>query len=254
MRYDDVGTGIPVLFVHGFPLDHAMWRPQVAALRDGFRCIVPDLPGLGSSPLAEDPATMDGFARDLVTLLDRLGLQQAVVCGFSMGGYVALAFQEHHPERVKGLILCSTRAADDTSDARRARAATAQSALDQGMAALAPDMASGLLSERTRLERKGLFAEVEAMVARQPPAGVAAASLGMAARPDRSALLPHITVPTLIIAGDSDTLIDPVQSSNMARSIPGSTLMTIPGAGHLANLEEPEKFNAALRAFLGTVK
>jgi pimeloyl-ACP methyl ester carboxylesterase len=76
----------------------------------------------------------------------------------------------------------------------------------------------------------------------------------MAARPDRSALLPHITVPTLIIAGDSDTLIDPVQSSNMARSIPGSTLMTIPGAGHLANLEEPEKFNAALRAFLGTVK
>jgi pimeloyl-ACP methyl ester carboxylesterase len=250
MRYDDIGTGIPLLLVHGFPLDHGMWRPQVETLRDECRCIVPDLHGLGTSPLAEDPATMEGFALALKTLLDKLAIDQAVVCGFSMGGYIALAFQELYPERVRGLILCSTRSLADDGHAKLARATTAENALVRGMAEMAPKMAADLLSKPTRKDRPELVAEVEEIIARQSPAGVAAASQGMALRPDRSAQLKRIDVPVLILAGDADTLIASAQSEAMAAQVGDARLVVFPGGGHLVNMEQPTAFNAELVRFL----
>lgn len=250
MRYDDIGTGIPLLLVHGFPLDHGMWRPQVEALRDECRCIVPDLHGLGTSPLAEDPATMEGFALALKTLLDKLEIDQAVVCGFSMGGYVALAFTELYPERVKGLILCSTRSVADDGHAKLARATTAENALARGMAELAPGMAADLLSNKTRKDRPELLAEVEGIIARQSPAGVAAASQGMALRPDRTDGLARIEAPVLILAGDADTLIAPSQSEAMAEQLSDGRLVVLSGGAHLVNMERPTAFNAELVRFL----
>lgn len=254
MRYDDIGTGIPLLLVHGFPLDHGMWRPQVEALRDECRCIIPDLHGLGTSPLAEDPATMEGFALALKTLLDKLEIEQAVVCGFSMGGYVALAFQELYPERLRGLILCSTRSVADNGHAKLARATTAENALTRGMAELAPKMAADLLSKRTQKDHPELVAEVEEIIARQQPTGVAAASHGMALRPDRTDQLARIGVPVLILAGDADTLIDPAHGEAMAKHVSNGHLVIIPGGAHLVNMERPTAFNAAVVRFLSGLK
>ncbi len=250
MRYDDIGTGIPLLLIHGFPLDHGMWRPQVEALREECRCIIPDLHGLGASPLAEYPATMEGFALALKTLMDKLEIDQAVICGFSMGGYIALAFQELYPERVKGLVLCSTRSVADDGHAKLARATTAENALARGMAGLAPGMASVLLSAKTRKDHPELLAEVEEIIARQPSAGVAAASKGMALRPDRTDRLARIEVPVLILAGDADSLIPPAQSEAMAKHLSDGRLVVIPGGAHLVNMEQPTAFNTELVRFL----
>lgn len=245
------GAGIPLVLIHGFPHDRTLWLPQLDGLSDAARVIAPDLRGFGASRGVPEVMTMDDHARDVKALLDSLGIDRAVVCGLSMGGYIALAFAELFPDALRGLILCNTRAAADGPEARKGRYATAKRAMEQGVAGIADSMAPKMISAASATRKPELPGLIHALITRQPAEAVAASARGMAQRPDRTPMLSSIAVPTLMITGSADDLIPPADSQAMVRAIPGSTLVTLPGAGHLTNLEDPEGFNAAVRGFLG---
>lgn len=253
-EYDDVGNGMALLMIHGYPLDRSLWRSQIEGLQGAARVIAPDLRGFGKSDDAPEMMSMEAYAADLKALLDSLGLQQVVVCGLSMGGYIALAFLARYPGAVKGLILANTRAGADSEQARQGRIASAKKALDEGVPAIADGLMPKLLSEATLDNRPSLSAYVRSMMGNQRANGVAAALRGMAERPDRTAMLGAINIPALIITGSDDTLIPVSDSEDMAKAIPGSKLVVIPGAAHLSNVENPEAFNSAVREFLARLK
>jgi pimeloyl-ACP methyl ester carboxylesterase len=234
-----------LLLVHGFPLDHTLWEPQVESLREVARVLAPDLPGFGTSMAPRTTMTMDDYADALAPMVDA----PCVICGLSMGGYVALAFLAKHPDKVRGLILCNTRAGADDEKAREGRRASEKKVQDAGVLELANGMLPKMLTPNAPAD---LRASVQAMMARQPAPGVIAALRGMAARPDRTPMLSSIQVPTLILTGRDDTLIPPSESESMARAIPDSHLLIIDGAAHLSNLEARVAFDAAVREFLTT--
>ncbi|MBL8010608.1 MAG: alpha/beta fold hydrolase [Flavobacteriales bacterium] len=240
-----------LLLVHGFPQDATLWDGTAAELRDRADVITPDLRGFGSDD-REVPSvlSMDMLARDLADLLDQRGVHRAVIGGLSMGGYVALAFAERWPQRVQALVLCNTRSTADPDEVRQARSATAETAFTKGTALIARGMMPKLLSASTRRERPGLATRVEAMMARQRPASVAAAALGMAARPDRTAVLQGLQAPVLIITGEADELMPLPTSEAMRAAAADARLVVIPGAGHLSNMERPDAFHRAVRDFL----
>lgn len=257
---DDVGEGVPLLLLHAFPLSRRMWQPQLAGLADSCRLLAPDLPGFGGSPpwpagagAAAAACRMEDMAAAAVARLDEAGVAAAVVCGLSMGGYVALALYETFRERVRGLVLADTRAAADDEAGRGRRLDTARAVESGGppaLAALAGSLVPRLIAPRTGTARSELVAWLHREIAAAPPAGVAAAQRGMAERPDRTWLLPRIDVPTLVVVGEEDEITPPAESVILRDRIPGARLVTVAGAGHLSSLEQPEAWNAALREFL----
>ena len=240
-----------LLLIHGFPLDSTLWEPQVEALSRVATVIAPDLRGFGRDK-REIAAIMPmrQCAHDLKHLLDEKGLDKVVICGLSMGGYIAMAFAERWPERLAGLILCNTKSNADTEEGVEARHTTAKNAREKGMDVIARGMAPSLLTERTRNERPELVERVVAMIARQDPEVVAATSLGMAQRPDRLEVLRRFQGPAMVITGDADMLMPLATSTVMAEALPKGELVVLPGAAHLSNLEVPELFNAAVIGFL----
>jgi pimeloyl-ACP methyl ester carboxylesterase len=243
IAYRDEGRGRPLLLIHAFPLSSAMWERQIAALVGAYRLIVPDLRGFGASPAVPDTTSLDQYADDLAGLLDQLGLEQISVAGLSMGGYIAFALLRRHRERVDALVLADTRPQPDTEEGRRAREENAQLAEQRGAGAIADQMLPKLLSSSASEE---LRAEVRGIIEANHPAGIAAALRAMATRPDSTPLLATIAVPTLIVVGAEDGLTPPSDARAMHTAIAGSQLVELPGAGHLANLEATEAFNAAV--------
>jgi len=253
LHYVQAGQGVPLFLLHGFPLDHAVWQPQIGGLSDIARVIAPDLRGFGQSDAPEGTCTMDAQAEDLRALLDELQVVRAIVCGLSMGGYIALAFWRKYAERVSGLILVDTRAGADTPAGRQGRLEMVEKVKQHGAAVVAETMMPRLLAESTRQTLPQVVKFTRAMILRQSVNGIVGAQLGMAERPDSTPLLPTINVPTLCIFGAED-VITPVEpeGKSLAAAIPGARLVVIPNAGHLSNLEQPEAFNAAVREFLST--
>ncbi len=247
------GDGTPVVLLPAFPLDSRMWLPQVEALA-GYQVVVPDLRGFGAArEQALEVTHMDLVADDLASLLDVRRLERVVLCGLSMGGYVALAFARRHPERLGGLVLCDTRAGVDTEDARAARLAMAERVLAEGLGFLPEAMLPRLLGETTRQRRPELVQQVTETILDQDPSGIAAAQRGMAERADSTGVLERISVPTLVITGMEDELIPPEDSLQMASAIRHARLIQVPDAGHLVNLEQPDRVNDALLDFLAPI-
>ncbi|MCB0765300.1 MAG: alpha/beta hydrolase [Flavobacteriales bacterium] len=242
-----------LLLIHGFPHDRALWKPQVEGLKDLVLPIAPDLRGFGDSGEVPDTMTMSDYASDLRTLLSTMKVDEVVLCGLSMGGYIALAFLSKYPELVRGLVLCNTRATADDAAARKKRQALARKVLADGTNAVTDDLIGPMLGERALRTRPDIVNGVKAMLDRQAPRAVAAAAKGMAMRQDRSGMLSGITVPTLIITGADDRAIPVAESEAMHKAIPGSELTVIRNVGHLSNLEDPATFNAHLRLFLISV-
>jgi len=259
LAFVDRGRGRPVVLVHGFPLDHGMWQEQIKTLAPRYRVIAPDLRGFGRSTLGDGPADggtsgMRQMADDLAALLDHLGVTQPVVlCGLSMGGYVAFQFQRAYPQRLAGLILCDTRAAADAPAAATARLQTAQQALRDGPHFLIDAMLPRLLSPATRQGRPDIVQELERTIEACQPRGIAAASRGMRQRPDVTAWLAQIACPTLLIAGQEDVISPPAEMGGIAAAIPGARFVEIPGAGHMSPLEQPDAVNRALLEFLDSL-
>jgi len=240
-----------MLFIHGFPLDATLWDLQVKGLSGHANVLAPDLRGCGADDRTTPTAlTMELLAGDLKQLLDEHGAERAVLCGLSMGGYVAMAFLELWPERVAGLVLCNTRSTADDAPGKKAREETANNATEKGMDVIARGMMPKLLSDRTRTESPDVAARIHAMIARQRPATVAALSRGMAHRPDRTHILRTAQFPTLVMTGEEDLLMPLPTSTSMVEALPRGRLVVIPGAAHLSNVDAPELFNAALTSYL----
>jgi pimeloyl-ACP methyl ester carboxylesterase len=255
MSLVDRGSGPPLLWVHGFPLDHGMWRLQWEALSDERRVIAPDLRGFGQSTVTEGTVTMERFADDLAALLDALGVTEPVnFCGLSMGGYVAWQFWRKHADRLRALILCDTRAAADTPEAAAARFKMADAVLDAGSSLAAEAMLPKLFAPKTYDERPELVDEVRQVILRTDPRAIAAAQRGMAERPDMTAMLREIDVPALLIVGEHDAITPPEEMRRVTEAMPRAELVVVPDAGHMAPLENPGAVNAAIRRFLSEIR
>jgi YbgC/YbaW family acyl-CoA thioester hydrolase len=245
------GDGPAVLFVHGFPLDRTMWRAQIESLK-GCRRIAPDLRGMGQSDAPDLGYSMNIYATDLAGLLDALDIENVVLCGLSMGGYIAFEFLRHWRSRVRGLVLVDTRAGADSAEARRGRDTSAASARDGGPAAIAEMMLPKLLAPSTLAEQPDIVERVRQMILRTPVAGIIGALAAMRDRPDSESLLPTLAdIPTLIVVGEADTITPPEQAEAMARAVPGAQLAVIRGAGHLSPLERPDEVSRRLAEFVG---
>jgi len=245
------GVGDAVVFIHGFPFNSAMWGHQLAHLPPDWRGIAPDLRGFGASELGTAPVfSMELFARDVAALLDHLGVERAVLCGLSMGGYVAFEFWRHFGDRVRALVLCDTRAAADAPDTQRARRNLADRVRVEGQRPVVEALLPKLLATATTRKKPGVVAMVRAMMEETPPESMARALLGMAARADAEPLLRTIDVPALAIVGAEDTITGRGQAEMLARGIRGARLELIEAAGHIPPLEQPEEFSALLGQFL----
>lgn len=250
LAYQRQGTGTPVLLLHAFPLHRAMWASQLAHLSPYADVIALDLRGHGESGPISQSHTLDDLADDVAALLDHLGISQVVLAGLSMGGYIALSFTRRHPGRLQGLILADTRAQADTEDGRAGRFALIKTAETRGVDAVVEAMLPKLLSEDARQKRPDLVKQVTDWIRHNPIPAITADLRAMAERPDSIPILPKIKVPTLVIVGEQDATTSPADAQLMADRIPAADLAVIPAAGHLSNVEQPERFNAAVLAYL----
>jgi pimeloyl-ACP methyl ester carboxylesterase len=288
LSYVDRGEGLPLLLVHGFPLDHTMWDGQIDRLSrrtgemlvgEAFlpaqgnlqtpsprsnRVIAPDLRGFGRSraldapvadgPAADDKVTMEQFADDLAGLLDGLGITEPVVlCGLSMGGYIAFQFWRKYANRLRGLILCDTRATADTTEVAAGRRSMAERVLREGPAPLVENMMPRLFAASTQSRQPPMLEGLRRVMMANDPRGIAAAARGMAERPEMTPLLAAIDCPTLLLVGQYDAIATPAEMRDMADAIPRSTFVEIPDAGHMAPMENAAAVNTAILAFLATL-
>lgn len=248
VRYLDAGDGRPVVLLHAFPLGAEQWLPQLARVPAGWRFIAPDLRGFGG--VEPDPVpggiTIETYAADVVELMAHLDLSSAVIAGLSMGGYVALALARLEPARVASLVLADTRAGADSAEGRAARDRMLAILDRDGPIGVAREMLPKLFGETSRREQPDLSDVVQQLIVHNRPAGIAAAIRAMKDRPDSTSFLPRVSCPTTIVCGVEDVITVPAESEAMQQLIPGATLVMIPGAGHLSNLENPVTFTAAL--------
>lgn len=235
-----------LLLIHAFPVDASMWDAQVSALSGDAQVLAPHLPGFGGSAGVGDVMTMDAAADFLAGELDREGVDKAAVCGLSMGGYVAFSLWRRHRDRVAGLLLANTKAEPDDEAGKEKRRAVAEKARTEGSGAIA-DAPPPLLSEGAD---PALWERVKGMIRAQSGESIAAAALGMGERPDSTPVLGEIDVPATVVVSSADTLIPAAVTEPIATAIPGAELVTLEGAGHLSNLEDPDGFNSALRDLL----
>lgn len=253
LAYNDQGTGLPIVFLHAFPLNRTMWAEQVKALSSQFRAITIDLRGHGESDAPLWHYTLDQAADDVIELLDHLSIRQAVFVGLSMGGYVLFALYRKYADRVQGLVLADTRAQADTAEGKEARFQMAQIAYKNGPSAIADIMLPKLLSPATIQTRPELVRRVRTMIEGTQVSGIAGDLMALAERPDSIALLNQITCPTQIVVGEQDLATPPSDAKLMADRIPDARLTIIPGAAHLSNMEQPGLFNETIRSVVSNV-
>ncbi|TKB92610.1 MAG: alpha/beta fold hydrolase [Nitrospira sp.] len=249
LAYSDRGTGLPIVFLHAFPLNRTMWEPQEQALSLQFRIITIDLRGHGESDAPLWRYTLEQSADDVNAILDHLAIQQALFVGLSMGGYVLFVFYRKYAARVKGLVLADTRAQPDTAEGKVGRFQMAQSAYKKGPFAIVDTMLSKLLSPATIKTRPGLVQQVRIIIENSQISGIAGNLMAMAERPDSTPLLSQITCPTQIIVGELDQATPPSDAKLMADHIPNARLAIISNAAHLTNMEQPEAFNQIVASF-----
>ena len=252
--YCDLGSGTPVLFIHGFPLTGGIWNYQAEALRSRARVIVPDLRGFGRSAVTPGPYSMDLFAHDMKCLLDELGIGKAVLAGISMGGYISFAFYRLFPSRVQALVLLDTKAGADSEEGKKGRIELARRVRSGEIEKIADEWAQRLFAPQTIKTRSGLVSTVRDAIARSSPEAIANASLAMMERPDSTPLLSGISCPVLIMVGEEDRLTPVNETRLMASHIKDARLEVIKGAGHLACLEEPDQVNSIIMKFLSDIQ
>jgi pimeloyl-ACP methyl ester carboxylesterase len=254
MHVRDEGDGPVLLLLHAFPCTGEMWADQAAAMVDaGWRVLVPDLPGFGRSPLPEEEPSLGVVAEAVAGALEERGVDRCVVGGVSLGGYVAMSLLRTRMDLVAGLVLCDTKASADAPAARENRERIAQLSLaapaDCGRL-LEQTMLPGLLGETTRASRPEVVERVTAWLHAADPSAVAWYQRAMAQRPESLSVLGAAGTPALVVWGEEDALSPRTEQDLMVEALADADLAVIPGAGHLANVEEPERVSLALRRFL----
>lgn len=239
-------TGLPLVLLHGFPLDARMWDDVVAQLA-GLRIVTVDAPCFADSAAPPGDPSLDSYADALITALAAAGIRRAVVAGLSMGGYAALAVAESQPELLAGIGLLDTKSGRDDESTRLNRLAMARTVETEGADAVAP-LIDSILGATSHAERPELLARFRAWLAEVPPTGVNWAQRAMAARPDRTTVLEALDVPSLVLYGDEDQMSPAVLAKQMADALgPSCVVVEVPGAGHMSANENPVVVAEALR-------
>ncbi len=248
------GEGTPLVLLHGFPFDHALWRAQLQGLDGaGVRVIAPDLPGFGRSPaLAEGEASMDTYADAIADWAKEEGLDKFILGGHSMGGYIAFAFARRYAEMLSGLILICTRPGADSEAAREGRYKLIEEVRKRGPQAVIDAMLPKLFAPGTADSQPEAVENTKQMMLRQSDEGIIAAIRAMAERPNSTPGLEAINVPTLIITGAEDAIIPAPEADGMMSLISGARHVPIEGGGHVAMVERPDAFNDALKTFIAS--
>ncbi len=249
LHYSEQGQGLPVVLLHGYPFSSVIWQTQQQGLSDHYRVITPDLRGHGQSPAPEGVYDMETMARDVLALLDSLGVEKAAIIGHSMGGYVTFALWRLAKDRFAALGLVCSQASPDSDDTRQGRYKTAEKVFGEGSQVVAQAMTPRLFAPNTP-EDEPMMEQIRTIILNTRPSGIIGTLKGMAARPDSTDLLPEINVPVLILTGDKDQIIPPQKAEKMAAAVPSATLATIENAGHLPMLEQPQATTMAIRNFL----
>ena len=243
-------TAPPVLFVHGFPFSLEMWRGQIDAVAAaGFRAVAYDVRGHGMSDVGDGQYTIESHVDDLFALLDHLKIPKAAIVGLSMGGYITLRAFEREPVRFVAAVLCDTRSEPDTDEGRVKRAASVRAVKKNGSAAFAAEYVKMMFAQETISTNPSAVESIRQVIARTPPLSIAGTLIALAARTDTTASLGRISVPTLVLVGERDTVTPPPSSESMKSKIPGAELHIVPGAAHLSNLDNPAYFNEKLLTF-----
>ena len=248
-----MGDGFPIVLIHPFPVHHEFWKAVAGKLAARYQVILPDLRAHGRSEVGEGTATMSKHAADLMRLLETMQIPKAVFVGVSIGGYVLFELWRRFRERVSALVLANTRAEADTEQGRANRLKSIADSRLHGTAPFFDAQAQNLIGETTRRTRPDIVANARAMMQMMSVDGLAAIQQGMAERPNSIPTLRTIDVPTLIIAGEEDTVTPLANAQLMHQLINSSRLQTIARGGHYSALEHPEEFGRGLRQFLDEV-
>ncbi len=231
IAYQRRGKGVPLVLLHGYPLDHSIWEPVAALLVNDFDLIMPDLRGFGESEAQGINTTMADYAADVVGLLDQLGIQKAALAGHSMGGYVALAFARAYPERILALGLVSSQTQADPPEKKKSRYQEAEHVMAQGVKDVAEEMSVKLTADTS------LQVILKGLILRQRPEGLAGALRAMAERPDSTNLLAGSSFPLVLIHGLADGLIPIERAENVKEVVPSAHLTEIINVGHMPMME-----------------
>lgn len=240
----------PVLFIHGFPYDHSMWKAQVDDLYRDHLCVSYDIRGLGESPSGDGQFTMESLVDDLGTIIGELRLNRPLLCGLSMGGYIALRSLEKMPDSFSAVILCDTRSEADDNEGKLKRASAIQRINAEGLAPYARDFMATCFSGRYKENHQDEFRNIVKRSSRFDPLGVKGCLIAMLSRTDTTASLARMSIPALVICGEEDALTPPAAMRRMAQHIAGAEFAEIKGAGHMSPLENPDDVNRAIRQFL----
>jgi 3-oxoadipate enol-lactonase len=242
LAYDRIGQGAPLVLIHGFPLDHSIWDEVTPLLSSTFDLILPDLRGFGESISSAPAWTMTDLAADIASLLDHLGIESAFLAGHSMGGYVALAFAQAYPNRVRGLALVASQTAADTPERKAGRYTEAHHIAEQGIGDTVAAMTSKLSSD-TRVQKF-----VHDLMRKQKPAGYIGSLKAMAERADTLSVLAGSSFPVLLVHGDADGLIPLQRASEIQLKVPRTRLVELAGLGHMPMMESPQAVADALKS------
>jgi 3-oxoadipate enol-lactonase len=243
LAYERKGNGTPLILIHGYPLDHTIWQPLVPLLENRFDLIMPDLRGFGQSLPAGSTTHLTNMAGDLITLMDHLQIQKALVAGHSMGGYVTMAFGRHHVSRLLGMGLISTQASADPPEKRTARNQLADRVEMNGVGEVADSMPALLTGDA------GIQNSLKDLILRQDAHGVAGALRAMAERPDSMDVLSSLEIPVVIIHGLADRIMPVDRAREMRAAVKNGSLVEISGVGHMPMIEAPQAVAEALEAF-----
>lgn len=251
ISYDDIGVGkTPILFLHGFPFNKSMWENQVDFLKDSYRILTLDIRSFGQSLDNHIEVSIELFSNDLIQFMNALELKKVIICGLSMGGFIALNAVKKHPKRFSALILCDTQCAVDTKEQKAKRIETIKEIELNGISNFTSNFLEAVFHEETFATKIGLVAKIESDILANTPAIIVSGLKALASRAETCSSINKIEIPTLIICGREDQVTPLSQSEFMHRIIKNSTLKIIENAGHLSNLEQPEAFNTELLEFL----
>ena len=241
---------LPIVLIHGFPFSYEMWQPQIEPFEKKFRVVAYDVRGHGRSAVGDGQYMLEFLVDDLIGILDHLKIEKAVICGLSMGGYIALRAIERNPERVTALILADTQSSTDSNETKLRRVAAIKSVKTQGVTVYAETLLKAVFAPQSFTNKAAEVEKIKQIIHANSPLGICGALLALATRTDTTNALSGIKVPTLILVGEHDTPTPPSASQEMHSRIPNSEMHVIPNAGHMSSLENSEEFNHFALNFL----
>lgn len=248
LHYEELGSGQPVVMLHGFPFNHTIWQAQAGVLSQSYRVILPDLRGHGQSPAPDGVYAMDVMARDVLALLHVLGIERAAWVGHSMGGYVLMAALRVAPERIAAAVLVATHPHPDSEERQAARRTAAARVFTEGKMGVTQEMIASLFAPGG--DSSPQAAALLDLMRKTPREGLAGALRGMAERPSSVAVLRAAKLPALVIGGQHDQIVSPEVARSMAEIMPGGRFVSVEGAGHMLMIEQPDATATLIRRFL----